>query len=950
RQKVDVALVTAESGGGFEGFRANFRKWAPREKDAPRVEVPFRLGSADGRFSEEVGQLTELLSSDAGVTSRRFRAFVSAAKTLLPGDARQTWLMWQALGGQPMTLDEAVEALTSDAGEAAFRLRQRWAAVLQPITVAPGGAEEIAAHNSLAALVGGRIDIALKIALLLASREPKHYFSIDRLTGVYTPIDPADLSSEYRQPMDELNHEIGVYALPLGSEITLPAGTRLTIAKPGNVRETVTFDQPTSAVMVDKFGKFVSIVVEIDGQPRRTSINMKRVRLPDVDETGNLEEPEPPADGGAAIPLLAAAFAWTGAAVAVIATLGRLTAERRTQIRSSLNTVYRRYVAWIVEAPLAPGLGGWLIALALGAHLPPTASWVLGQAAAAILFTAFHYTWKKPLNARAALIAAFGFLISLFAPSGGLGAMIGVTIAVATVHLLANNADQAQPKETSLDRRAFLEGVGRLAVQVAGAGPLARLAAMAGEAPLPSAAGAASVAVDASGAVMSSLEPELAAELASELLRRNIGTISPTIRARILAEEMKVLARMSPERLRVVRQLAALLNTARVRGMSADAVVRETRRIIRGLATPAANAEPARSAAPAAPEANAVPVGRVVDRVSEHASNPFKADAPAAAETRAPDFFDLVGREGATDEVVAAVLGMRLGRMNEAHREQLTEVDQVLGALSPERRRLVEDLARLWIRGDEESLPEAQLLEEAERIITRYRSQLRLALGPYIDADPMRLPEHGHPRWEVIAEQFSDRTSPAFLAPSDLDMVKALARDAGVNDETVARALAEAHQAGLRDILLDIHPYARRARTELDEFFSVYRLHEGAYHVLRELRRAGELPADAVLINVDPHSDLFRADHDDTPVVAGSWIGSALRDGLISTYIQMRHSDAGSTYLLWTYTPGAENPITSRALTAEEAQAEVNGRPIFLSLDADAFRLRPGPGNPGRST
>src|SRR5205823_3226960 len=113
--------------------------------------------------------------------------------------------------------------------------------------------------------------------------------------------------------------------------------------------------------------------------------------------------------------------------------------------------------------------------------------------------------------------------------------------------------------------------------------------------------------------------------------------------------------------------------------------------------------------------------------------------------------------------------------------------------------------------------------------------------------------------------------------------------------------------------------------------------HDGGYYVMRQMRLEGRLPANAVILNVDPHTDLYRQGPDDRNVTAAGWIATAMDDGLAADYVQMRFDDAGNPqFYRRSNGPGREFGGMEE-IPREEAVRMLRGRPVFLTVDADAF-------------
>ncbi|MBV9080942.1 MAG: hypothetical protein JO102_07480, partial [Elusimicrobia bacterium] len=224
----------------------------------------------------------------------------------------------------------------------------------------------------------------------------------------------------------------------------------------------------------------------------------------------------------------------------------------------------------------------------------------------------------------------------------------------------------------------------------------------------------------------------------------------------------------------------------------------------------------------------------------------------------------------------------------------------MVGALSPDylAERMADDA---WQRG---------WIDEAARAA---QSLQAVPLGPlglaYLRAQPATLSADGTREREELIHWFSELTSSRYLEVDDFPTIKAFVQAAGLSHEDAARALDDADT--YRHFILDAHPYAARAAAWLDEYVTVYPYHEGVYYSLRALRQAGRLTEAPVVVNVDPHTDLNGTDDPQQAVFGGGWAGRALRDGLISQYIQVHYNSDGAAYIAWTIDPVTQRPQSS---------------------------------------
>ncbi|MBV9079615.1 MAG: hypothetical protein JO102_00685, partial [Elusimicrobia bacterium] len=211
----------------------------------------------------------------------------------------------------------------------------------------------------------------------------------------------------------------------------------------------------------------------------------------------------------------------------------------------------------------------------------------------------------------------------------------------------------------------------------------------------------------------------------------------------------------------------------------------------------------------------------------------------------------------------------------------------------------------------------------------------------YAAAAPIPLIAHRQDS-DALADLFSGLQTPDRVqSENGLRVLKTAAIAAGVPDADVQAALMDRDPDAYRNLALRIHPYARRAAAEAGNFYSLFQFHDGGYYVMRQMRLDGRLPANAVILNVDPHSDLVRSGERDPNITAAGWIANALDDGLAADYVQMRFDDKGQPrFRRRSNGPGREFGATEE-IPQEEAVRMLRGRPVFLTVDADAFSLDP---------
>ncbi|MFA6320870.1 MAG: SAM-dependent methyltransferase [Candidatus Omnitrophota bacterium] len=178
------------------------------------------------------------------------------------------------------------------------------------------------------------------------------------------------------------------------------------------------------------------------------------------------------------------------------------------------------------------------------------------------------------------------------------------------------------------------------------------------------------------------------------------------------------------------------------------------------------------------------------------------------------------------------------------------------------------------------------------------------------------------------------------LLDDRLSLLKALAIREGVSAETVVRAFQS--EDLYHDLIITLHPYRRKADRELGEYVTCYEGHEGAYFALRALKRKDRLPPNLIVVNVDPHDDIFNSPVFGDPVVFSTWASSVLRDGLAKAYVQVSWDGVSEKPIIWLFNPD-DNGIAETSpshISEEELVRLLEHNYSLLTIDADYFSLK----------